>query len=204
MIEVAGERKPVGPESVKRITEAVAAAKEEVINKSALDALMNTRPEDLIAPDEEGEVIKGNARRSGCWLHSPALLDLFAAADKRLSLVGKWAGIEAKLIPKVQVRLIPGTRVVTIKAAHADDLTAIPVHRYGSAVTINLISLLGEHDLKVEAGWRERYDVAFIPKGSPHWPGLFIDLNDVKERRQESEPKKAKGEPSSGEQQSST
>lgn len=201
---MAGERKPLYPETIKRFMEAAAAAKEEVISKSALDALMNTQPEELIAPDAEGEVIKGKARPSGCWARSPALFEFCAAADKRLSLTGKWAGFEAKRIQKVQARLVPGARVVTIKPASVDDLTAIPVHRYGSGATINLVSLLGQHELKVETGWRERYDVAFIPKGSPHWPGLFIDLNAVKERRKESEPKKAKGGAPSGEQKSLT
>lgn len=201
---MAGERKPMDPEVVKRVTEAAAAAKDEVISKSTLDALMNTRPEDLIAPDAEGEVIKGNARRSGCWLCSPATVELFAAAVKRLNLTGKWAGLESKVVQKVQARLIPGSRVVTIKPVSVDDLTAIPVSRYGHNASINLISLLGEHELKVETGWRERYDVAFIPKGSPHWPGLFIDLNEVKERRQDTEPKKAKGTSSSEEQKPST
>jgi hypothetical protein len=196
---MAKERKRLALDALKRATDAVAAAKDVVLNKSALDALMNTKPEDLIAPDSDAEVIKGRAKRSGCWAHSPAMLDLFAAADKRLTRVANWAGMNVKRVEKVHARLIPGTKLVIIKAAPVEDLTAIPVNRYGTAVTINLISLLAEHGLTVETGYRERYDVAYIPRESPHWPGLVIDLTDVKERRLESESKKEKGAPPPGE-----
>lgn len=183
-------RKGFDPETVKRVMEAAAAAKNEVLHQSALDALMNTTPEELIAPEKDPEVIKGNARRSGCWLHAPALLNLFAAADKRLTRVARLDKIEVRRVERVRPRLVPGTKLVILKAAHAEDLSAIPVNRYGRAVTVNLITLMSEHGLTVEPGYRERFEVAYIPEGSPHWPGLVFDLDDVKERRKESASKK--------------
>ena len=178
-------------ELVKRMMEAVAAAKHEVLQKSALDALMNTKPEDLIGPDEDPEVIKGNARRSGCWVHSPAMVDLFAAADKRLTRVAAWADIKVKRVERVHARLVPGTKLVVLKGARADDLSALPVNRNGTTVTINLITLLSENGLTIETGYRERFEIAYIPKESPLWPGLFFDLGDAKERRKASAKKAA-------------
>jgi hypothetical protein len=60
-----------------------------------------------------------------------------------------------------------------------------------SAVFINLISLLGDAGETVETGYRERFEAAYVPKGSPLWPGLVIDLSQPKERRQEPTTKKS-------------
>lgn len=185
-MESESERKRRNAELMNQLAEAAAAAKDEVLNKSAMDALMNTKPEDLIAPESDPEVIKGNAKRSGCWIHGPALANLFAAADKRLTRVANGAGMSVRRVEKIHARLIPGTKLVIIKAAPVEDLSAIPVNRYGRAVTINLITLLSQHGLTVDPGYRERFDIAYIPEGSPHWPGLVIDFSNVKERRKES------------------
>jgi len=82
--------------------------------------------------------------------------------------------------------------VLVIQAASADDLTAIAVNRYigSSSIWINLIDLLGEAGLMVKTGYRERYAAAFVPEGSPLWPGLVIDLSHSKQRRVESGYKK--------------
>jgi hypothetical protein len=149
-----------------------------------VDALMNVRPEDVVDADPHAEVIKGSANRPGGWMHAPAYMELFAAVDKRLTRLAKLEGINVKRVERVLPKLIKGTRLLVIKAAKTEDLSAIPVNRYGgSAVFINLMSLLGE------AG--ERFEVAYVPKGSPLWPGLVIDLSQPKERRQEPTTKKS-------------
>jgi hypothetical protein len=177
------------------ITAAV-TAKEEILARSTVDALMNVRPEDLVEADPHSEVIKGSANRSGGWLHAPAHLALFAAADKRLTRVANQEGIMVKKVERVLPKLIKGTRLLVIKAAKTEDLSAIPVNRYGgSPVFINLISLLGEAGETVETGYRERFEAAYVPKGSPLWPGLVIDLSQPKERRQEPTTKKGGTKP---------
>lgn len=188
---MAKARKPLAPESVKQVMEAIAAAKEEVLSQAAFDALINAKPEDLIAPDPDSEILKGNARASGGWIHSPAILELFAAADKRLTRVAEWMGMNVKRVDKVKANLLRGTKLLVLKPAQDGDLTAFPVVRSGNSVTINLIALLGEHGLTVDSGYRERYEIAYLPKESPLWPGLFLDLADVKERRKLSAAKKA-------------
>lgn len=177
-----GKRR-LDPELVKRLMAAAAAAKENVLNKKSMEALLNAKPEDLISADSEAEIIKGRARQSGCWIHSPANVSLFAAAEKRLTQVAIWGGKDVKRVEKVYARLLPGTKLIIITPAPLEDLTAYPVNRHGSQTTFNLIDLLGEHGLTVETGYRERYDVAYVPKESALWPALVIDLGQVKERR---------------------
>jgi hypothetical protein len=177
-------------ELIKQVQEAAAAAKDEVLSKKATEALLNLKEEELISADADAEVIKGNAKRPGCWIHSPAMVELFAAADKRLTRVANWAGMSAKQVAKVHARLVKGTKLVLITPAPVEDLTAIPVHRYGSSAVFNLVNLLGEAGLTVATGYRERYDVAYVPKESPAWPALVIDLSQQKERRLEPPGKK--------------
>ncbi|HYG57730.1 MAG TPA: hypothetical protein VD902_06645 [Symbiobacteriaceae bacterium] len=37
--------------------------------------------------------------------------------------------------------------------------------------------------LTIESGYKERFDVAYVPQGSPLWPGLVIDLSQPWDRR---------------------
>lgn len=173
---------------------AAAAAKEEVLSKTTLEALINARPETLIAPNIDGEQRRGNANRSGGWLHSPAHLELFAVADQRLTRIATEGEVTRKKVERVHCRLIPGTKLVIIKPAAANDLTALPVTRYAksSSAWINLISLLEGPGLAVETGYRERYDAAYIPEASPLAPGLVIDLSRTLERRTEPAKKSSK------------
>lgn len=159
----------------------------EFLSKRIHDALMNARPEDLIHPDPRAEIIKGGANPSGGWLHSPAHLELFAAADKRLTQVAELGGQVVKQVERVHAVLVKGSTVVVIQAAPSGDLSAIRVTRYDgfSAAWINLISLLGPARLLVETGYRERFDIGFVPEGSILWPGLTFDLSQPQERRQE-------------------
>lgn len=158
-------------------------ARREILPKSTIDALLNTRPEELISANREAEVIKGNANRSGCWITSPGKVEFFAAADRRLTRVAEWDTINVRQVEKVHAHLVPNSKLVIIKAARESDLTAIPVSRYGSSAMFNLITLLAEHNLTVQTGYKERYDVAYVPRESPLWPALVIDLDDPQERR---------------------
>lgn len=163
-----------------------AAIKEEVLSQDALSALLKVTADDLVGPNPESEVIKGGAHRSGGWLHAPAHLELFAAADRRLTRVANWAGMTVRQVERVHARMVRNTKLVVLQAASPDDLTAIPVNRYDtSSAWINLIQLLGEAGLVVATGYREKYDVAFVPRGSALWPGLVIDLGQPLERRVE-------------------
>ncbi len=169
------------------VTSTANAAKAEVLSKQTLDALLNVRPENLIAPSTDGEILKGTANRSGGWLHAPANLELFSAADHRLSRIAEPGAVSRKKVERVHCRLVPNTKLLIIKPAAANDLTALPVNRYAksSGAWINLITLLEEAGLSVETGYRERFDAAYIPSASPLAPGLVIDLGLPLERRAE-------------------
>lgn len=187
---MASDEKRLDPKVAEQVRKASAAAKEEVLNPKTMEALLRARPEDLISADAEAEVIKGNANPSGCWINSPAMVEFFASADKRLTRVANWAGNLVKRVDKIHARLLKGTKLMIITPAQPEDLTAIPINRYGSTATFNAVNLLAEAGQTVETGYRERYDVAFVPKNSPLWPALVIDLAQVKERRADSTAKK--------------
>lgn len=193
---MATEKSKLDPALTEKIKQAAAAANEEVLSRTTLETLLHVSPEDLIERNPDREVIKGTAYHSGGWQHAPAQWELFAAADKRLTRVANWAGLNTKRVERVHARLVKGTKLLIIQAASPDDLTAFPVIRYGgsSSIWINLIELLSETGLTVETGYRERYDVAYVPKGSPLWPGLVIDLSQSQERRMESGFKRKKGQ----------
>lgn len=167
--------------------------KNQVLNQSVYDALMNVKPDQLKGISQNREVIKGTAQGPVCWLHSPAHLELLAVADRRLTRVGLLGGLKDKKVQRVTAQLIEGTRLLAIQASHSNDLTALPVNRYrgGTSAWINLIDLLAEDGLTVETGYRERYAVALIPEGSPLWPGLVIDLDEQLDRRLEPVKKKS-------------
>ena len=175
--------------------------KADVLSRRTLDVLLNLSPADIIRRDPDSEVIKGTAHRPGGWLHAPANLELFAACDTRLTKVAGWADLNIKRVERVIPVLVKSTKLLVIQAAATDDLTAFAVNRYAgsSSIWVNLIDLLSEAGLTVETGYRERFEVAYVPKGSPLWPGLVIDLSQSKERRVESGYKKKRGEAGSTE-----
>lgn len=184
----------VDPARAEKMMQAAAAAKEEILNRSTVDALLQVAPEDIIHHNPEAEVVKGTAHRSGGWLHAPAHLELFAAADRRLTRVANWAGLNVKRVERVHPKLVKGTKLLILQPAASEDLTALPVHRYAgsSSIWVNLIHLLGDAGLALETGYRERYHAAYVPKDSPLWPGLVIDLSQPQERRIERDFKKRK------------
>lgn len=159
--------------------------REEKLAPSLYDALVNGRPEDLIQANPAAEVLKGTMRYSCGWLHGPAHLELLAAADRRLTRVAELSGMVVRKVERVRACLLRGTKVVVIHPVGDTDRTGEPVRRYdgNSSAWINLFALLGENGLTVESGYKERYEVSYIPKNSPFWPGLAIDLGQVKERR---------------------
>jgi hypothetical protein len=191
---VASSKQNLTLSDVQKAKEAAAAASDEVISKSLLDTVLNANPEDLITADPDPEVLKGSARRSGGWVHSPGHLEMFAAAHRRLVRVSNEQGIPGNHIGQVQAFIIPGTRILIIKGAHKNDLTAIPVSRYkgSSGAWINLFHLLAKVGLTVDTGYKEQYDIAYIPKASRLAPGLMIDLSDRKDRQLEPVPKDPK------------
>ena len=105
-------------------------------------------------------------KRPGGWLHAPTQLELFAAADRRLTRVAGLAGLHIKRVEKVLPILVRGTKLLNVQATATDDLTATPVNRYtgSSRIWMNLVDLLGEAGLTVETGYRERNEVAYVPQ----------------------------------------
>ncbi len=193
---MASEESKANPTLADQVTQVAATVKEEVLGKGALDALLNASIGDVIGYDPETEVVKGGAHRSAGWLHAPAHLQLLAVAERRLTRVAQLAGQTTRKVEKVHPKLIKGTKLLVIQVASPDDLTAVPVNRYAgsSAAWINLLQLLGGVGLTVETGYRERFDVAYVPKGSLLWPGLVIDLSQPRERRREPGARKTPGQ----------
>jgi hypothetical protein len=61
-------------------------------------------PGELVDADSNSEVIKGQANRPGGWLHAPAYLELFAAAEERPTVRVK----SAPPLPRKLKRGFPG------------------------------------------------------------------------------------------------
>jgi len=167
------------------IQQAAEKAKQEVLSRRTLDVLLNTPRTEVIKPAPEAETIKGTAYRSGGWLYSPGNLAIFAAADNRLTLLSSIEGRPVKQVNQVQPELIKGSTVVIFRTAPPEDLTAIPVNRYTgqSGAWINLFTLLAPAGLTVPTGYKERYEIAWVPEESPFWPALCMDLSRPVERR---------------------
>lgn len=171
----------------------------EILDQATLDALNNADPDDLIGPMPYDEAPKGTAYESSGWLHSPAHLELLAMANSRLTRIanaGRNADEEvlAEQVDRVWARLIPGTLLLVIKASPHRDMTAIPITRYEgeSSAWINLFPLLGPRRLKRDRGFRELFDILYVPESSRLWPALFLDLSKPQARRRE--PQRKKGE----------
>jgi hypothetical protein len=108
--------------------------------------------------------------RPECWIQGPGMVEFNAASDRRLTRVANWAGMKVRKTKRVHAELLAGTKLVIVTAAQSTDLSAISVNRYGSSSTFNLVDLLAEHGLQVESGYRERYEVAYVPKASFLYP----------------------------------
>lgn len=170
------------------IEKIAAAALDEIIDPSVADLLKKVRPEDLVGTTPDAEVPKTTALPPTAWLESPGGLKLLAAAYTRLV---RSAGPGVKHVLRVHAHFVKGTKLLVIRPAADNDLTAYEVRRYRSSAgaAVNLSRLLLEHKTAVETGWKERFEVAYIPKGSPLGAGLFINLDAVKERTRTSKKK---------------
>lgn len=164
---------------------AAAADLSETVNKHIADLLLKAKESDLKGPTHDLEIAKGNAKPPTAWVAAPGKLELSALADKRLTRIASWAGMPVKLVPRVHARIVGESKLLLLKPAPDSDRTATPVARYegNSGSQLNLYDLLASHGLTVATGFRERFDVFYVPQGSDLWPGLVIDLGAVKERR---------------------
>lgn len=168
------------------------AQMEEILPQTITVALNNATPDQLIGATPGAEVIKGNTHGPVAWRHAPALLQFLATADRRLTKVARQSGINVPKVERLHAYLLKGTQLLILKPAPSTDTTAYEVKRFTrSGAWVNLFPLLGETKYTIETGWKDRFDVAFIPETSPLWPGLIIDLNSPKERRSESKKDKA-------------
>ncbi|HEY3367188.1 MAG TPA: hypothetical protein VGK74_19200 [Symbiobacteriaceae bacterium] len=190
---MATKKEKLTPEQVEKLEEAAKAALDEVIKKRVMDLVMNATEDDLQGPDQSAEPAKGNTLEATCWVHGPAVVQLSALSYTRLRKIAELDRLKVKDVPKVTAKFIGDTKVLIIRAAAETDRTAYEVHRYKRTAGgwFNLFELLGSHGLTVESGYRERFDVLYVPKGSPLWPGLLIDLGAPKERRLEKKKKKS-------------
>lgn len=160
---------------------------DEVLSKGVMDRLLTATEADLIDAQPQAETRKGRAKPSGGWMHAPANLHIFAMADQRLTKIARALGMQVSKVLKVQAKVLKDSRLLILRPAGPNDLTAFEVQRYsgGSGAWINLFDLLAPLGIVVDSGYRILYDAAFIPKESPLSPGLVIDLDQPKERRWE-------------------
>ena len=175
----------------------------ETLKRSMYDALMNTTWDQTISDEQYAEFRKGNEVEACVWLHGPAQLQVLALADRRLTNAANTMNLEKtplEYVEKVHGRLIPGTPYFVIRPARKGDLSATKVKRYesDSSAWVNFINVLGPTQFRVESGWKERFAVANIPKGSPLGDGIVIDLSAPLERRVA---RKSKDEESEGEKE---
>jgi hypothetical protein len=171
-------------------------ANEEVLHQDVLAILKNVTPDQLVTVTHDPEVVKGTAYRPAAWFHGPATIQLMAVAVRRLNKLAGLQGKSNRQVEKVQPTLIKGTRLLVLKPAPAEDMTAIPVVRYSGAsnVWINLMTLLGPEGVTVETHWKELHPVVWVPKESPLHPGLLIDLGAQPKARRSTAPKKGPAE----------
>jgi hypothetical protein len=166
---------------------------EEILDQTVVDFLNNVTPDQLIGADSTQELQKGTAYPASAWLHGPGHLELLAMADQRLTRVenmkraneAEATQAQVHQVDKVIAKLVPGTKMLILRSAPAEDKTAVPVKRYkrGSSAWINLFKLLKTAKPTVDSGYRELYEVNYVPKSSPLWPALMINLGDRRDRR---------------------
>lgn len=150
-----------------------------------LELVNNATMQDLRGPQPAAETLKGNTNTPGAWCESPAVFKFNAAGGRRLIRIARLDGKADTKVPRIHARFIGTANTILIKAADALDLTAFEV-TYPKGLpggAVNLYDLLGPAGATVETRYRQLYDVHFVPKSSPLYPGLLIDLEDPKDRR---------------------
>lgn len=163
--------------------------------KKLADLMASVTEKDLRGPNKEAETLKGTTTTPGVWVYSPATFKFSALASRRLTKCARWSGKTDTQVTRVHARFVGETNTVLIKPADPLDVTAFEVAYYSSASggVVNLYDLLGPANSTVETGYRQRYDVHLVPKGSPLWPGLVINLGESQERKVDVKKKKGEG-----------
>lgn len=157
--------------------------------------------DELILNDFQAEYQRATQYPSGCWMHSPANLEVFSLTIERLQRNAVQRGIEGK-VTKVRAAKLRNKKYIYIYATANDDPNGIQVNyqRYGA--WINLITLLGPLKLTEKTGYRARYDLDYAGEDSPVGPALVLNLGRRLERRQDW--KSAKKSKTEGEKKSKT
>lgn len=168
--------------SPRSLAEAAALALEETKQKA-------TTSNKFIYNNQEKEIIKGNQRSPGGWLHGPAHLEMFKAGYDRLVRVSNMSGNPRKSVQFVRAARLKGTKKIYVWPVEADTLDAIEVTGTHRSAWINLISLL-ESDSFVATGRRERYALNLTGDG-PEGPAVVMDLGRPLESRVDPKRKKS-------------
>jgi hypothetical protein len=176
------QKRPDAPAPAQPSLQAAAAAAMAgtVWNAQSIPVPPQFDPDDLVLNSHDREIVKGNQTRSHVSLYSPAMLQLLSLAYQRLLKVGEMRGMKTDLLLKVRAALRKSTRQVYIWPVDEDDPEGIPINNYdkGSAVWINLISLIGDTKLQVPTGYRDRYQATIARKDeSPVGPALMFSLS---------------------------
>lgn len=171
----------------------------ETLNKNMWETLMNTSWDQTISEEQSAEFRKGTEVDASVWVHGPAQFQFLALADRRLTNSANSMRLEntpTEYVERLHARLIPNTSYMVVRPAPNGDLSATEVKRYDASngAWANFINLLGPTQFRVEFGWKERYAVAYIPKGSPLGYGVVIDLRAPLERRRTRRTKDEEGE----------
>jgi hypothetical protein len=189
---MASEKKPMTPAEQQKIRDIAAATMKETISKSALDAVLNVDMSNLITAEPDPDLAKGKTNGPTCSAHAPGNVELFAVSGRRFVKVANDQGIPGNRIERAQAFVIGGSKILVLKGAPATDLTAIEVKHYKNSPSlwIDCFNVLAKAGLTVETGWQEIYNVVYLPKESPLWPGLMIDFGDRQARLVDPVPKK--------------
>lgn len=174
-------REPQIPESEHPVEKVSARAREETLRQAATYQSNS----EIIWNNPKESVIKGLQYRSQSWVHSPARLQLMSNSDKRLTKVAEERGMTDKRVERVRVARVRGQKIIYVVPTDREDVeNGIEVKRAGSSAFIDIITVLDPAGLTVEMGYKERYDVQYVPaEKSPVGPALMIDLSLPLERR---------------------
>lgn len=150
--------------------------------------------DDLIMNDFDADYLLARQYPSGCWLHSPANMEVLSAGVSGLQKNGTKRGIEGK-VTKVRAAKVKHKKHVYIWATADDDPDGIPVNYYRHAAWINLITLLGPLKLTEKTGYKTRYSLEPTGDESPVGPALVLNLSRKLERRREEKKSSKKSKP---------
>jgi hypothetical protein len=171
------------------VPDSAAGAMQEILDQTVIDALNKVRPDQLIGPRHDEELVKGNTHDPSAWIYSLANVQLLTQAEQRLTRIANLNrpadAAQVGQVNRVDARLVPGTKLLILRPASDNDLTAAPIKRYrkNTGAWINLFDLLAPDKLTVDKGYQERYAVNYVPETSPLWPALVMNLDKPLERK---------------------